>query len=76
MTTTASDPVHAGALLIGGERLTVSSGGAYDHIYPATGRRSATIPMTGEAEFTNFCKSRTFVSAWDNAPRSPSDLWK
>lgn len=60
MTTTASDPLHAGALLIGGERVTVASGGTYDHIYPGTGLRNATIPMAGEAEV-----DRAVENAWE-----------
>ncbi|PXW32745.1 aldehyde dehydrogenase [Nocardia sp. 348MFTsu5.1] len=38
------------ALLIGGDRVTGSSGGTYDHIYPATGESNATIELAGDRE--------------------------
>lgn len=53
-------PPRQGALLIGGERVTAGSGGTYDHLYPATGARNATIPMAGETEI-----DRAVESAWD-----------
>ncbi len=37
-------------LLIGGDRVTGSSGGTHDHIYPGTGRSNATIELAGEVE--------------------------
>ncbi|GBE65530.1 betaine-aldehyde dehydrogenase [Mycobacterium sp. MFM001] len=36
--------------LIGGDRITESSGGTYQHIYPATGRPNATIHLAGSTE--------------------------
>lgn len=59
MTTTAA-PLHSGALLIGGERITAASGGSYDHLYPASGLCNATIPMAGASEV-----DRAVESAWE-----------
>jgi acyl-CoA reductase-like NAD-dependent aldehyde dehydrogenase len=55
MTTTGEASVRpgslpSGALLIGGDHVTGSSGGTYDHIYAATGKPNATIELAGEAE--------------------------
>src|SRR6478609_6960103 len=47
MSTAAS--LSAG-LFIGGERITRSSGGSHQHVYPATGRPNVTVPLAGEAE--------------------------
>lgn len=41
------DPV---GLLVGGDRITTSSGAAHEHIYPATGQPNATIVLAGAAE--------------------------
>jgi aldehyde dehydrogenase (NAD+) len=57
MTSTVSLPT---GLLIGGERITGSSGGTYPHIYPATGQPNATVPLAGAAEI-----DRAVASAWD-----------
>lgn len=40
----------SGALLIGDERITGSSGGTHDHIYPGSGLSNATIEIAGPAE--------------------------
>ncbi|RLV47457.1 aldehyde dehydrogenase [Nocardioides mangrovicus] len=37
-------------LIIGGERLSAASGGAFEHVNPATGRAQGSIPMAGAAE--------------------------
>jgi aldehyde dehydrogenase (NAD+) len=37
-------------LLIGGRWLTDATGGAYEHVNPATGRAQADVPLAGEAE--------------------------
>lgn len=37
-------------LLVGGDRITRSSGALHDHIYPATGQSNATIVLAGAAE--------------------------
>ena len=50
----------AGGLLIGGDRLTETSGGTYAHIYPATGQPNAHIPLAGADEI-----DRAVASAWD-----------
>src|SRR5947209_6119546 len=41
------DPV---GLLVGGDRITTSSGAFHDHIYPATGQPNATVVLAGAAE--------------------------
>ena len=46
-------------LLIGGERITVASGGAYEHIYPASGQPNAVIPLAGAEEI-----DRAVESGW------------
>lgn len=50
----------AGGLLIGGDRVTETSGGTYAHIYPATGQPNAHIPLAGADEI-----DRAVASAWD-----------
>jgi len=50
----------AGGLLIGGDRITETSGGTYAHIYPATGQPNAHIPLAGADEI-----DRAVASAWD-----------
>jgi aldehyde dehydrogenase (NAD+) len=50
----------SGALLIGGDRITDSSGGTHAHIYPATGQPNAHIPLAGAAEI-----DRAVTSAWE-----------
>ena len=47
-------------MLIGGDRLTETSGGIYAHIYPATGQPNAHIPLAGADEI-----DRAVASAWD-----------
>ncbi len=37
-------------LLIGGERITTTSGGMHEHIYPANGQMNAVIPLAGAGE--------------------------
>jgi aldehyde dehydrogenase (NAD+) len=49
-----------GGLLIGGDRVTETSGGTYAHIYPATGQPNAHIPLAGADEI-----DRAVASAWD-----------
>ena len=46
-------------LLIGGERITSSSGGVHEHIYPASGQTNAVIPLAGAAEV-----DRAVESGW------------
>jgi aldehyde dehydrogenase (NAD+) len=47
-------------LLIGGDRITESSGGTHAHVYPATGQPNATIALAGAAEI-----DIAVASAWD-----------
>jgi acyl-CoA reductase-like NAD-dependent aldehyde dehydrogenase len=51
--------IAAGGLLIGGDRVTETSGGTYAHIYPATGQPNAHIPLAGADEI-----DRAVASAW------------
>ena len=37
-------------LLVGGDRITESSGGTHDHVFPGTGRRNATVTLAGAPE--------------------------
>lgn len=46
---TIAPPPDSG-LLIGGDLIAQSSGGSYQHIYPATGLPNATVPLAGAAE--------------------------
>jgi aldehyde dehydrogenase (NAD+) len=50
----------SGGLLIGGDRITDSSGGTYAHIYPATGQANADVQLAGADEI-----NRAVASAWD-----------
>jgi aldehyde dehydrogenase (NAD+) len=50
----------SGGLLIGGDRITDSSGGTYAHIYPATGQVNADVQLAGADEI-----DRAVASAWD-----------
>lgn len=52
-------PLHGG-LLIGGDRITESSGGTHQHIYPATGQPNATVQLAGVSEI-----DQAVNSAWD-----------
>ena len=38
------------ALLIGGDKVSTSSGGRYDHIYPGTGKMNFTVALAGETD--------------------------
>lgn len=44
------DRLKSGAPLIGGDRITSTSGGTYEHIYPGTGQPNFAVSMAGEAE--------------------------
>lgn len=53
--TTSADNSPAGALpqstlLVGGDTISSSSGGTYDHIFAGTGKVNATIPLAGLVE--------------------------
>ena len=50
MSTESVSEVLPSALLIGGDRVTGSSGGTYDHIYPANGLCNATVELAGHDE--------------------------
>jgi acyl-CoA reductase-like NAD-dependent aldehyde dehydrogenase len=52
-------PTLSGGLLIGGDRITMASGGTHSHIYPATGQPNANIPLAGAAEI-----DRAVAAAW------------
>jgi aldehyde dehydrogenase (NAD+) len=55
-----SAPTLSAGLLIGGDRITDTSGGTHAHIYPATGQPNAHIPLAGADEI-----DRAVTSAWD-----------
>jgi acyl-CoA reductase-like NAD-dependent aldehyde dehydrogenase len=57
MTSTVALPA---GLLIGGDRLTQSSGGSHAHIYPATGQPNGTVALAGPDDI-----DRAVASAWD-----------
>jgi acyl-CoA reductase-like NAD-dependent aldehyde dehydrogenase len=58
MTETTTLP--SGAMLIGGEWVSDSSGGQYEHVYPGDGKVNAVITMAGDAEV-----DRAVDAAWD-----------
>ncbi|MCV7444250.1 aldehyde dehydrogenase [Mycobacterium paraense] len=49
----------SGGLLIAGDRITRSSGGTHEHIYPATGQPNASVPLAGAAEI-----NEAVAAAW------------
>lgn len=55
----AFDRLPPGAMLIGQDWISDSSGGVFEHIYPATGKVNATITMAGPEEI-----DRAVVTAW------------
>ena len=61
MTTTElpknADALPSGALLIGGDEVSGSSGGTHQHIYPATGKPNATIEIAGRDEVDRAVRS-------------------
>ena len=54
MTTTVDQAAAAtlpqSTLLVGGDTISSSSGGTYDHIFAGTGKVNATIQLAGEVE--------------------------
>ncbi|WAC91842.1 aldehyde dehydrogenase family protein [Mycobacterium sp. Aquia_213] len=50
-------PAGPVGLLVGGDRITTSSGAAHEHIYPATGQPNATIVLAGPAEIDDAVSS-------------------
>ncbi|MCX5046428.1 aldehyde dehydrogenase family protein [Aldersonia sp. NBC_00410] len=57
--TSAPATSTAAGLLIGGDRVTNSSGGMHQHIYPATGLPNATVALAGAAEIDRAVDSGT-----------------
>jgi aldehyde dehydrogenase (NAD+) len=57
MTSISDIPV---GLLVAGDRITRSSGGIHQHIYPATGQPNATVPLAGASEIDD-----AVASAWN-----------
>ncbi|MCX4096805.1 aldehyde dehydrogenase family protein [Nocardia sp. alder85J] len=45
------------ALHIAGERITETSAGSYEHIFPGTGRPNGTVPLAGRAEIDRAVES-------------------
>ena len=60
MTSTADTLSLPTGLLIGGDRITNTSGGYHAHIYPATGQPNATVPLAGAADI-----DRAVAAAWE-----------
>lgn len=58
--TKQTDTLPSGALLIGGDHVTGSSGGVHKHINPATGEPNATVEIAGRDEV-----DRAVGSAWE-----------
>ncbi|MBB3862336.1 acyl-CoA reductase-like NAD-dependent aldehyde dehydrogenase [Novosphingobium hassiacum] len=59
----------AGGLLIGDRRVTDSSGGTHQHIYPATGRGTIDVAMAGPAEMEDAVASaRAALPGWRTTP--------
>ncbi len=57
------------ALLIGDERVTDSSGGTHEHIYPATGKPTRTIPLAGRSEIDRaVAVARAALPGWKAMP--------
>jgi aldehyde dehydrogenase (NAD+) len=53
------ETLRSAPLLIGGDRITESSGGSYQHVYPGTGRVNFAVAMAGEPEFDAAISSST-----------------
>src|SRR5215211_7899974 len=64
----ALDTSLSGNLLVGGDRISESSGRTHEHIYPATGQPNATVHLAGAAEIDH-----AVTSAW-NAHREWTSL--
>ena len=59
----------AAALLVGDQRIEDTSGGMHEHIYPATGKRTASIPLAGAAEMSAVVGvARTALAGWRSTP--------
>lgn len=54
------DQLPSGAMLIGEEWVSNTSQGDYDHIFPGTGKRNATVAMAGAPEI-----DRAVKAAWE-----------
>jgi aldehyde dehydrogenase (NAD+) len=63
------------ALLIGGESIDAATGGSWTHINPATGRRTADVPLAGPAEVdAAVTAAREAFPGWrDRAPAERRD---
>ena len=63
---------RSAGLLIGGDRITRTSGGTHQHIYPATGRPNVTVPLAGAAEIDRRGRLRGGgATGLDGADRRP-----
>ncbi|MFR9801906.1 aldehyde dehydrogenase family protein [Pseudonocardia sp. RS010] len=53
------------APLVGGERLTSTSGGVHQHVYPATGKPTVEVPMAGPADVDRaISTARAATESW------------
>ncbi len=51
------DPPLRAGLVVGGDRITRTSGGIHEHIYPATGRPNAKVSLAGPSEMDEAVRS-------------------
>ena len=57
------------ALLIGDRHIEDTSGGVHEHVYPATGKRTASVPLAGAAEVgTAVGVARAALADWRAMP--------
>lgn len=57
--------VLVGQLIIGDVRLTQSSGGSFDHVYPVTGKVQKSLPLAGPGEVDRAVgAARTALAEW------------
>jgi acyl-CoA reductase-like NAD-dependent aldehyde dehydrogenase len=63
------DVIPQPALLIGDQRVTDASGGTFEHVYPATGKPTRTIPLAGREEIDRaVAAARGALPAWRATP--------
>jgi len=63
------DELPEPALLIGDQRITHSSGGVFQHIYPGNGQPTRTVPLAGVAEIDQaVAAARAALPGWRATP--------
>ena len=69
MVAVQESPLPSGAILVGEERITASSGGTHEHINPATGKVQATVALAGPDEIDAAVgAARDAFGAWRAMP--------